>query len=385
VVTGTGQAPLWHRRPVAVDVVFLSIVWLVDLALASEVSGAARTPLQALVTALALLVVPLRHRLPLPTHALAVVGFACVVLVSGRESLAVLAPLLTLYSVGLANDRTTTALVWAGTVVVLAPVVALRADRLEEALSVLPWSAAAAAVGHGVRNRRSLLAALQDRALRAEQSREEEALRRVAEERVRIARDLHDVVAHHIAVVSVQAGTAQHLMTADPAAAAVAVGEVRRAAGQVLDELKDLLYVLRQPGEPQTGTAPVPGLARLDALVASFTSAGLSVEWTLHGGPRELPATVDLVAYRLLEEALTNALKHGTGSARVDVEHRDTSLRLRVVNPVRPAAGEAGRTGHGLLGMRERAAAVGAVLDAGPVPGGAFRVEATLPLHGGRP
>ncbi len=193
-----------------------------------------------------------------------------------------------------------------------------------------------------MRNRRSLLAALQERAVRAEQTREEEALRRVAEERVRIARDLHDIVGHHIAVVSVQAGAAQHLLTADPAAAAVAVGEVRRAAVTVLDELKDLLYVLRQPGEPDTGTAPVPGLARLDVLLASFT-AGLTVDWVLYGAPPHLTATVDLVAYRLLEEALTNALKHGTGAARIEVEYGDSLLQLRVLNPC-PLGRRSGRS-----------------------------------------
>ena len=261
----------------------------------------------------------------------------------------------------------------------------------EDALSILPWTAVVAAAGNGVGHRRAYLAAVEERAARAERSAEQEALRRVAEERVRIARELHDVVAHHIAVVSVQAGAAQHLMAVDPSAAADALGHVRRSAGEVLAELGDILAVLRQPGEGDTGTAPAPGLRRLDALIGSFSAAGLTVDWTLRGQPQDLPATVDLVAYRIAEEALTNALKHGTGTAHLDLEHSPTSLRLCVTSPLAVPAMASARpgpvgpsttgTGHGLLGMRERAAAVGGTLDAGPGAGGTFRVQALLPLR----
>ena len=200
------------------------------------------------------------------------------------------------------------------------------------------------------------------------------------------------MVAHHIAVVSVQAGAAQHLLAADPAAAADALGHVRRSASTVLEELGDILTVLRQPGEGDTSRAPAPGLERLDALVGSFNAAGLVVDWTLRGQSRDLPATVDLVAYRITEEALTNALKHGTGTAHLDVEHSPTSLRVRVTSPVAApvmasarsgtAAPHSPGTGHGLLGMRERAAAVGGTLEAGPGAGGTFRVQALLPHRG---
>ena len=358
----------------------------------------------------------LRSRGPVPALALTTGGAAVVTLLQGDPTLVVVAPLLALYTVALRGDRRTTVLAWAATAVPLtlaglvgAPGVALS----PEALPVLPWTAVVAAVGDGLRSRRAYLAAVEERAERAERSRDEEAGRRVAEERVRIARELHDVVAHHIAVVSVQAGVAQHLLATQPAAASDALVHVRRSAAAVLEELGDILSVLREPGErgeqsepgdrgdpgerggPERPSAPAPGLARLDSLVDSFIAAGLAVEWSLHGQPRELAPTVDLVAYRVLEEGLTNAFKHGTGTAYVRVEYGSSSLHLCVLNSVAVPvlAGSRQRadgstvqttgrgTGHGLLGMRERAAAVGGTLRAAPASGGTFCVEAELPLR----
>lgn len=395
MVTDTASSRAWQRHPVLTDAVAAVVLLIGDLLVAPRLTGDTRTAPEAVLTALTLAAVPLRNRLPVQALALTTAGAASVTLLRGVETLAALAPLMVLYLVALRSDRRSTVLAWASTVAVLAPASALGSQssvRWEDTLSVLPWTGVVAAVGNGLRNRRAYLAAAEERAVRAERGLEEEALRRVAEERVRIARELHDVVAHHIAVVSVQAGTAQHLLAIDPAAAADALGHVRRSAGAVLEELGNILSVLRQPGEPEGGTAPAPGLARLDALVGSFTAAGLAVDWSLRGQPRELPATVDLVAYRVLEEALTNALKHGTGTAHLDVEYEPSSLRLRVVNstpvPVaagsrpRPAAGAAPGSGHGLLGMRERAAAVGGTISAAPGPGDTFRVQADLPLKG---
>ena len=373
-----------RRLAVGVDLAVAAGALALDLQLAQRSSGAGLSLVEATLTGVTLGLIPLRHLRPAWSLALTVVGCAAVFMLTGRETLALLAPLLTLYSVGTSRSRNATMLAWVVTVVVLASAAAIGASdaRWQQALRVVPWTTAAAAVGNGVQNRRTMVQALRDRALRAEQTREEEALRRVAEERVRIARELHDVVAHHIAVISVQAGAAQHLVTADPVSAAAALGEVRRAAGTVIDELRDLLYVLRSDDDRDARTTPTPGLARLDALLGSFTAAGLEVDWSLSGKPGQLPATVDLIAYRVAEEALTNALKHGTGSAHLDVQYRDDSVFLRVVNPVshqRPSS-EGGAGGHGLLGMRERAAAVGGHLDVGRGPGNVFRVEVELPL-----
>jgi len=316
-------------------------------------------------------------------------------LLRGVETLVTLAPLLALYAVALRSDRRSTVLAWASTAAVMTLAAALEAPRgmvVQEA-PVLPWTAAVAAVGDGLRSRRAYLAAVEERAARAERSRDEEARRRVAEERVRIARELHDVVAHHIAVVNVQAGVAQHLLSTQPGVASDALATVRRSAAAVLEELGDVLSVLREPGEPAQGSAPAPGLDRLDALISSFTAAGLEVGWSLRGQPRELAPTVDLVAYRVLEEGLTNALKHGTGTAHLTVEYGPSTLVLRIVNgtPVLAVAGSrqgkgavgttSTGTGHGLLGMRERAGAVGGTLHAAPTSADTFCVQADLPLR----
>ena len=386
-----------RRHPVLVDAAGLVALLVGDYLLGPSLFGNPHMSApEFLLTAMALAAVPLRHRWPLPALASTTAGAAAVLLLQGIETIAALAPVLVLYTVALRTDRRTTVLAWASTAAVLASASALGVpgdEALRDALQVLPWSGVVAAVGDALRNRRAYLAAVEERALRAERSREEEARRRVAEERVRIARELHDVVAHHIAVVGVQAGVAQHLLSTEPEAATEALGHVRRAAAAVLEELGDILSVLREPGEPSERGAPAPGLDRLEALLESFAAAGLEIEWSLQGQPRPAAPTVDLVAYRVLEEALTNALKHGTGSAHLSLEYGAESMTLRVVNSTpalvtvgRRPAGEATDNhlpggGHGLVGMRERTTAVGGTLRIGPRAGDTFSVEAELPLR----
>jgi signal transduction histidine kinase len=253
-----------------------------------------------------------------------------------------------------------------------------------ENVGVLAWTGMAVAAGDALRNRRAYVAAVRERARRAEEAREQEAGRRVVEERLRIARELHDVVAHHIAVIQVQAGVAAHMLHSQPAAAEGAIGHVRRAAGEVLDELGTLLGVLRQSGDdPGTPSEPTPSLSRLDALVRSFSGAGLCVDSVSSGLPRVLPAAVDLTAYRLVQESLTNAHKHGDDRAQVTLAFHAQQLAVEVCNgppPGVPRPTAAAGTGHGLLGMRERVLAVGGWLEAGPTPEGGFRVRALLPF-----
>ena len=255
-----------------------------------------------------------------------------------------------------------------------------------EKVGVLAWTGMAVAAGDALRNRRAYVAAVRERARRAEEAREQDAGRRVVEERLRIARELHDVVAHHIAVIQVQAGVAAHMLHSQPAAAEGAIGHVRRAAGEVLDELGTLLGVLRQSGDEPAGpgvpSEPTPNLSRLDALVRSFSAAGLCVDSISSGLPRALPAAVDLTAYRLVQESLTNAHKHGGDRARVTLAFHPQQLAVEVCNgppPGVPQPTAAARTGHGLLGMRERVLAVGGWLEAGPTLDGGFRVRALLP------
>jgi signal transduction histidine kinase len=252
-----------------------------------------------------------------------------------------------------------------------------------ENVGVLAWTGMAVAAGDALRNRRAYVAAVRERARRAEEAREQEAGRRVVEERLRIARELHDVVAHHIAVIQVQAGVAAHMLHSQPAAAEGAIGHVRRAAGEVLDELGTLLGVLRQSGDdPGTPSEPTPSLSRLDALVRSFSGAGLCVDSVSSGLPRALPAAVDLTAYRLVQESLTNAHKHGGDRAQVTLAFHPQQLTVEVCNgppPGVPRPTAAAGTGQGLLGMRERVLAVGGWLEAGPTLEGGFRVRALLP------
>jgi signal transduction histidine kinase len=249
-----------------------------------------------------------------------------------------------------------------------------------EGVGRFAWIGMAVAVGDAIRSRRGYIAAIQERAERAERTREEEALRRVAEERLHIARELHDVVAHHIAVINVQAGVAEHLVTTDPQAAAEALTHVRRSSRAVLDELGGLLGVLRRPDESATPTEPAPGLAQLEGLVETLRASGVELRWSLSGQPAELPPTVDLVAYRVVQEALTNAHRHGTDAATLSIVYGASEVVIDVANAVGPRR-DTGGTGLGLVGMRERAATVGGTFRAGVDADEKFRVHVTLPLQ----
>lgn len=240
------------------------------------------------------------------------------------------------------------------------------------------WLGMAVAVGDTLRTRRAYVAAVEERARRAEESRDAEAARRVIEERLYIARELHDVVAHHIALINVQAGVAAHVLRTSPDQAEEALRHVRGAARTVLDELSTVLGVLRSSEEEPEHTAePAPGLARLAQLLDTFAAAGLRVTHHRTGVPRAVPAAVDLAAYRIIQESLTNARKHGAGTADLRVEYSPGDLVVEVRNPAGEAA--AAGTGHGIVGMRERAASVGGSLRAGAEPRGHFTVLAVLP------
>lgn len=251
-----------------------------------------------------------------------------------------------------------------------------------ETVTVVAWAGMAIAIGDVVRTRRAYLEAVLERARHAEHTREEEARRRVMEERLRIARELHDVLAHNIALINFQAGVASQLLDRNPAKAQQSLAEVRQAARTVLDELSTVLGVLRAPDEPTDGTEePPPGLNRLDDLLRTFQTGGLRVEHTREGAARHLPASVDHAAYRILQEALTNAHKHGAGGiVRLRVAYTGQNLDLSVENPQPPQPSPpSGGTGYGLIGVRERAAAVGGTVTVGADGTGTFRVNAQLP------
>jgi signal transduction histidine kinase len=252
----------------------------------------------------------------------------------------------------------------------------VRWDR--NSFGLFAWIFGGAGAGDSARMRRAYISEVTERARQAEQTREQEARRRVIDERLRIARELHDVVAHHIAVISVHAGAAGHALRGRPEEVWPVLEHIRGAADTVLEEIKSVISVLRDPNETDP-TEPAPGLDRLDDLLDGLHTMGFQVRRQQHGEPRPLPAMVDLAAYRIVQEALTNAHRYGDVSALLDLTYRPGELEIQVVNRTgRPRPRRTG-SGFGLLGMRERAAAAHGEVTAGPIPGGGFRVHAVLP------
>jgi len=219
-----------------------------------------------------------------------------------------------------------------------------------------------------------------ERAAQLEREQAAEARRAVAEERTRIARELHDVVAHRVSLMTVQAGAAKTVAADDPEAASQAMHAVENAGRQALDELRHLLGVLR-PETDVEDLGPQPGLADVPRLVDQSRAAGLDVSLTMDGAQIDLPARVDLSAYRIVQEALTNALKHAGPGARAEVRLQtdNRGVDIEVLDNGRGVTILTG-SGHGIVGMRERALLLGGRLDAGPRPGGGFHVVAHLPI-----
>jgi signal transduction histidine kinase len=212
----------------------------------------------------------------------------------------------------------------------------------------------------------------------AERTKEAEARTRATDERLRIARELHDVLGHHLALITVHAGAAADVLDDHPAEAKKSLAHIRQAGRTALAELKDVVVLLRRPEDPATPTEPAGGLAALDELVASFTRSGLRVEKDVAGVVRPLPAAVDVTAYRVIQESLTNVAKHA-GDTIATIRLRYDPDQLSVVVDDQGAGGSP-VPGHGIAGMRERVTAVGGTLRAGPGPTGGFRVSARVPL-----
>ncbi|MCX5074782.1 sensor histidine kinase [Streptomyces sp. NPDC054949] len=254
--------------------------------------------------------------------------------------------------------------------------------------AVVPF-ALAWVLGDSVRTRRAYYAQLVERNQRLEKEREAQAKAAVTTERARIARELHDVVAHNVSVMVVQADGAAYVMDVAPEQAKEALQTISGTGRQALAEMRRLLGVLRT-GEPQESEdyVPQPDVEQIEVLVEQVRAAGLTVDFQVEGTPRRLPSGVELTAYRIVQEALTNTRKHGgpEASASVRLVYFDDGLGLLVEDDGRGAAhelyedGGADGAGHGLIGMRERIGMVGGTLDAGPRPGGGFRISALLPL-----
>ncbi|MEV5846965.1 sensor histidine kinase [Streptomyces sp. NPDC051985] len=344
----------------------------------------------AAVTCVALLWARVRPR------AVAAVAMACAVATFAQGYLPtplMLAPLmLALYWVAAGTDRRTTRVFGLASMAVV--VIAAMLDNPNGDLLLLRtvgpvlWLLLPLVGGSHARLRVVYMESVHARAAYAERTREEEARLRVAEERMRIARELHDVVAHHLAVANAQAGTARHLVPTRPEQALRLLDELTVTTSSALIELRATVGVLRHSGD-QDGESlePAPGLDRLPDLVSTYASAGLDVAVTTEGAPRPLSPGVDLTAYRIIQEALTNVTKHGAGQgADVRLNYGRSRLLISVTNDAAAttattttAPGAVG--GYGLMGMRERAHSVGGDLRAGPRPQGGFEVSTALPLH----
>ncbi|GHH55932.1 signal transduction histidine kinase [Streptomyces umbrinus] len=388
-----------RRHPMWVDgfwAVFLLGISVVGGTANQEAAGTDLPAIVIPVTLLLCLVIALRRRLPEKMLLLAVVVGVAQLALDVSVVPADFALLVITYTVASNGTR------WASRL-------ALTAGLLAAPLSQLRWPdgntsgaghvaivvfqmvpfALAWVLGDSLRTRRAYFAQLEERAARLEKEREAQAKVAVAAERARIARELHDVVAHNVSVMVVQADGAAYVLDSAPDQAKKALETISGTGRQALAEMRRLLGVLRTGEHQESGEyVPQPDVEQLDDLVEQCRSSGLPVDFKIEGTPRPLPSGVELTAYRIVQEALTNTRKHGgpnTG-ASVRLVYFDDGLGLLVEDDGKGAPhelyeeGGADGRGHGLIGMRERVGMVGGTLDAGPRPGGGFRISALLPL-----
>jgi len=342
-----------------------------------------------------LLVVPVafRRRRPVLAFAIAAAGGGCLVLTRSGMSAADLAIVVLLYTLAAYRPRRQSvaglAVTLLGSAVALTmgtPVTGIRNLHMLAGGMVVFGGAALAAwvLGDSMRYRRAYYLALEDRAARLERERDAQARLGAAAERARIARELHDVVAHNVSVMVVQADGARYALESEPERARQALGAISATGRQALAEMRRLLGVLRS-GDEQAELAPLPGIDQLRDLLDQTRAAGRTVSFTLEGTPRPLPEGVGLAAYRVVQESLTNTRKHGGIGASVAVSLRYTAdeLIVGVTDDGRGAAAADDGAGLGLTGMRERVGIYGGTVHAGPRPAGGYQVSASLPLDPG--
>jgi signal transduction histidine kinase len=338
----------------------------------------------AVATAIATLALALRRRVPLATAGLVAVA------VGGPELFTVLTiqlwggfltVLVAAYSVA-RHAPARAAAIGAGALAVAIAIVELRVPVSATAANIpfiwVPVCAAVAA-GRALRTREHRHAETSDRARRLEAERDASVRAAVADERERIARELHDIVAHCVSVMVVQAGAAEDLLDRDPQRARQPLLAIQETGREAVAELRRMLGLLRREAATPALT-PQPGTAQLNELVAQMDAAGLPVRLQVAGTPRPLPPGIELAGYRIVQEALTNALKHaGPASATVSLRYDEQALEIEVVDDGR--GGTVNGRGHGLIGMRERTALYRGELDAGPRPEGGFGVRVRLPVE----
>jgi signal transduction histidine kinase len=336
------------------------------------------------LVASAFLPLTFRRRFPLSILTVTSVAAAAYELTNNPPSMVFVAPLVALYTVGTLRDRRTLAIagILSAAIAVAVSLPAIYTTAFwPNLVRILSTYGIAAALGEATRNRRAYVAEVERRAADAEQSREGEARRRVDAERLRIARELHDVTAHSLSIVAVQSGAALQVLDTDPAAARTALEAIRRTSKDALDELRAMLGVLRRPGDTDAPLAPVPGLSRLGDLVAPLREAGYEIHQDLAPDIGEIASVVDFSAYRIVQEALTNVVRHaGACAVNLNIRREVETLVVHVEDDGHsPTAPELAQ-GHGLTGMRERAIALGGTFEAGTREGGGFAITARLPL-----
>lgn len=391
VPRGIGErAAALRLRPSPLDLV-LALLCVPATIIAAFAGGDSFGVAFIAVTVTSAALVLLRHSSPIPVLAAAIGASIASVAVTDHPNVLIAVVVLLVFTVAVERDRRSgvfAGLAGIGGLVVVVVIQNAPDDLLGPLFAALAWPALAVVSADLLRTRREAIAAAEERARRAEETREEEARRRVIEERFHIAREFHDVVAHRIAVVNVQAGVAEHLLRSRPDDAAAALQIVRSSAQAALDNLGSILNVLRSTGESDAAVSPAPMLTELTALIDSYRDAGLAIEYETSGAPRTLNDTTQLALYRTVQEALTNAHKHGDGHVQLRIGHAADGVAVELVNliaaaqvgglsPRSDAAGEAG--GFGVIGMRERVLAAGGSLHVGPEGEGSYVVRAHFP------
>jgi signal transduction histidine kinase len=363
--------------------VLLAVLAITQLVSDEPPGNAALVTVGALASVLPLAV---RRRFPLPVTAVVAAGVVLqVVAADGAAATfaSFVATMICIYT--LAREARPPAIA-AGYVIISAAVTFVtvlqaRDDPIEPFEFVYPlvYFGLAGGLGALVRQRALRLSAVEGRAAALEGELEREAELAAAQERARIARELHDVVAHGLSLMVVQAEAAEELLGHDPASAVQPLRRVQDTGREALGEMRRLLGVLRAADDTSPSTAPQPSLLRIPELVREAAEVGLAVDVEVTGDPTGLPLGLELAAYRIVQEALTNTRRHARATrACVRLDHTPGSLRIEVSDDGQGPTGD--HAGHGLDGMRERAALYGGTVDAGPGPGGGFRVSAVLPV-----
>jgi signal transduction histidine kinase len=370
-----------------IDAAVLVVVGAVAVLGAGLRADAANRPLAIALAAAATASLVFRRRAPLVTL-LVSGGFVLVLFAVDHDAgaIAVVAPAAALYSLALVRGRghVIVGAVAAAAAVVLADVFFAGGHVHALTLQALSHAALVAVpvlAGEALRTHRANVRLLLERLELAERTREEEAQRRAEQERLRIARDLHDIVAHTLTTINVQAGVARHLLPRQPEHAAGALAAIEDASHDALQELRAILGVLREPNEEPPPLSPAPDLATVEALIEQVRSQG-EVRFQVVGSrPDRVPEAVQLAAYRIVQESLTNSRRHAPGApAEVTIAFGGDRLRLTIENSTIDGQNDGVTGGTGILGMRERAAALGGSLEAGR-NGGCFRVAAELPYR----